>query len=96
MLLQMDEHEKIGLKRETKVKVEVLGVGCSKCNKLCDLINEIVTKNGLDAKVHKVEDIKEFADYGVFMMPGLVIDGEVRSAGKVPKEKELLQWLSPK
>ena len=79
---------------EEKVKVEVLGVGCTKCNKLYDLINEIITKNGIDAEVHKVEDIKVFADYGVFMTPGLVIDGEVKSAGKVPKEKELLQWLS--
>ena len=78
------------------MKVEVLGVGCAKCNKLYDLINEIVTKNSIDAEVHKVEDLKVFADYGVFMTPGLVIDGEVKSAGKVPKEKQLLEWLSAK
>ena len=41
-----------------------------------------------------VQDIKEFAKYGVFMTPGLVVDGDVKVAGKVPKEAEILVWLS--
>ncbi len=76
------------------MKVEILGVGCAKCNKLYDLVNRVVEREGVEAEVVKVEDIKIFADYGVFMTPALVIDGEVKTAGKVPKEKELLQWLS--
>ena len=76
------------------MKVEILGVGCAKCNKLYDLVTGVVNREGIDAEVIKVEDLKVFSDYGVFMTPGLVIDGEVKSAGKVPKEKELLQWLS--
>jgi len=76
------------------MKVEILGVGCAKCNKLYDLVTRVVKREGIDAEVVKVEDIKIFADYGIFMTPGLVIDGEVKVAGKVPKEKELLQWLS--
>ena len=42
----------------------------------------------------KVQDIKTFASYGVFMTPALVVDGEVKVAGKVPKEPEILGWLS--
>jgi small redox-active disulfide protein 2 len=75
-------------------KVEVLGVGCVKCHKLYDLVQDVVKKNGLDAEVVKVEDIKEFAKYGVFMTPGLVVDGEVKVAGKVPKDSEILKWIS--
>jgi small redox-active disulfide protein 2 len=86
--------KKIAEKETKKVKVEVLGVGCSKCNKLYELIKDIIAKNGIDADVSKVEDLKKFSDYGVFMTPGLVIDGEVKAAGKVPKEKEILRWLT--
>lgn len=41
-----------------------------------------------------VQDIKEFGKYGVFMTPAVVVDGEVKVAGKVPKEPEILKWLS--
>ena len=76
------------------MKVEILGVGCAKCNKLYDLVTELVTKQGIDADVVKVEDIKVLARYGVFMTPALVIDGKVKVAGKVPKESEIVKWLS--
>jgi len=76
------------------VKVEILGVGCAKCHKLYDLVNDLVKKNGIDADVHKVEDIKVFSQYNVFMTPALVVNGEVKVAGKVPKESEILKWLS--
>lgn len=75
-------------------KVEILGVGCAKCHKLEETVRDLVKKHGIDAEVIKVEDIKEFAKYGVFMTPGLVVDGEVKVAGKVPKESEILNWLS--
>ena len=42
----------------------------------------------------KVEDIKVFANYGVFMTPALVIDGEVKVAGKVPKESDIIKWMA--
>jgi len=76
------------------MKVEILGVGCSKCNKLYDLVTELVKKQGIDADVVKVEDLKIFAQYGVLMTPALVIDGKVKVAGKIPKEAEITKWLS--
>ncbi len=75
------------------MKVEILGVGCAKCNKLYDLATEVARKNGIDAEIVKVEDLKVFGDYGVFMTPALVVDGQVKVAGKVPKESEILNWL---
>jgi small redox-active disulfide protein 2 len=79
---------------EDTVKVEILGVGCAKCHKLYDLVQEVVKKQGIGADVVKVEDLKIFASYGVFMTPALVVDGEVKVAGRVPKEGEIVQWLS--
>lgn len=76
------------------MKVEILGVGCAKCHKLYDLVNDLVKKNGIEADVHKVEDIKVFSQYNVFMTPALVVNGEVKVAGKVPKESEILKWLA--
>lgn len=81
-------------KTEEDMKVEILGIGCAKCHKLFDAVTELVKKNGIDAEVVKVEDIKIFSQYGVFMTPALVVDGEVKVAGKVPKESEILKWLS--
>jgi small redox-active disulfide protein 2 len=76
------------------VKVEILGVGCAKCNKLYELVQDVVKKQGIGAEVVKVEDLKVFASYGVFMTPALVVDGEVKVAGKVPKEADIIKWLS--
>ncbi len=76
------------------MKVEILGVGCAKCNQLYDLVTGLVKKEGIAADVVKVEDLKVFAQYGVFMTPALVIDGQVKVAGKVPKEAEIIKWLS--
>lgn len=76
------------------MKVEILGVGCAKCNKLYDMVQDIVKKQSLKAEVVKVEDLKVFAQYKVFMTPALVVDGEVKVAGKVPKEAELVAWMS--
>jgi len=76
------------------MKVEILGVGCAKCHKLYDMVTEIVKKKGIDAEVVKVEDIKVFSQYGIFMTPALVVDGEVKVAGKLPKEADVIKWMS--
>ncbi|HMK34199.1 MAG TPA: thioredoxin family protein [Desulfomonilaceae bacterium] len=76
------------------MKVEILGVGCAKCSKLYDMVTELVKQKGIDADVSKVEDLKVFSQYGVFMTPALVVDGKVKVAGKMPKEAEIIAWLS--
>ncbi|MGA8830680.1 MAG: thioredoxin family protein [Desulfomonilaceae bacterium] len=76
------------------MKVEILGVGCAKCHKLEEMVRDIVKKNDIDAEVVKVEDLKVFGQYGVFMTPALVVDGQVKVAGMLPKESDILTWLS--
>jgi small redox-active disulfide protein 2 len=76
------------------MKVEILGVGCAKCHKLEEMVRDLVKKNGIDTEVVKVEDLKVFGQYGVFMTPALVVDGQVKVAGMLPKESDILTWLS--
>jgi len=83
----------VGIRKGETMKIEILGVGCAKCNKLYDLVKEVVKKQGAEVEVVKVEDISVFGNYGVFLTPALVIDGEVKVAGKIPKESQVAQWI---
>ena len=54
---------------------------------------EALVESGLDAQVDKVTDVMEIAKYGVFGTPAVVVDGQVKSVGKIPKKEEVLSWL---
>ena len=73
--------------------IKVVGPGCANCVKLAQLCEEAITENHLEADVEKVTDIKQFADLGVFMTPGLVVNGKVLSTGKIPTKSTLTHWL---
>ncbi len=65
------------------MKIEILGTGCPKCRKLFQNTEEAVRDLKLDAEVVKVEDIQKIMNAGVMMTPAFVVDGKVKSAGKV-------------
>ncbi|MFA5795210.1 MAG: thioredoxin family protein [Candidatus Brocadiia bacterium] len=71
------------------MKIEILGTGCPKCKKLTELTNEVVKELGVEAEVVKVEKITDIMKYGVMMTPALVIDGQVKSSGKLPSKAEI-------
>jgi small redox-active disulfide protein 2 len=73
--------------------VKVLGSGCSKCKALEQRLVALKTEHGLDIDLVKITDLNEIISYGIMMTPGLVINGVVKSAGTVPKDSQLLQWL---
>ncbi|MEE9120407.1 MAG: thioredoxin family protein [Syntrophobacteria bacterium] len=73
--------------------IKVLGPGCPKCQTLEKNTKEAVEELGLDAKIGHVTDVNEIVDYGVFMTPGLVVDGEVKLAGKVATKNEIKKLL---
>ena len=75
------------------MRVEILGTGCAKCNKLYQAAKEAVAAAGLDAEVVKVEDVTEIMKRGVMVTPALVVDGEVKLVGKVPKPAEIARML---
>ena len=78
------------------MKIEILGTGCPKCKKLYELTNEAVKETGIQADVTKVEKIADIMNYGVMMTPAIVIDGQVKSSGKVPDINQIKQWIQEK
>lgn len=75
------------------VDIKVIGPGCSFCEKLETLCREVVAENGIEARIEKVTDMSKFADYGILLTPGLVINGEVKASGKIPVKPTLAHWI---
>ncbi|MCF7797972.1 MAG: thioredoxin family protein [Lentisphaeria bacterium] len=75
------------------LKIQVVGPGCSNCQRLEALCREVVEEEGWAAQIDKVTDVNQFADLGIFMTPGLVVNNEVVSSGKIPVKATLKNWL---
>ena len=75
-------------------KIEVLGPGCPKCKKLHDETQQAAYELGLACDIRKITDISEISGYGVMMTPALVVDGVVKSVGKVPSREEIKKLIS--
>ncbi len=75
------------------MKIEILGTGCSKCEALTNNVKAVIAKKGIFAQVEKVEDMVKIMEYGVMSTPGLVIDGEVKSTGKLLDVEEIEKLL---
>ncbi len=73
--------------------VKILGPGCPKCQQTEKVVREALQEAGVQANVEKIKDTMEIANYGVFGTPAVVIDGEVKSVGKIPKKEEVLKWI---
>ncbi len=75
------------------MEIKILGPGCPKCKQTEDLVRAVVAETGVDAKVEKVSDLMKIAGYGVFGTPAVVVDGEVKSVGKIPTKEEIKAWI---
>jgi small redox-active disulfide protein 2 len=75
------------------MEIKVLGPGCAKCSKTEKLVQEVIKENGIDATVEKISDMMQIASYGVFGTPSVIVDGEVKCTGKVPKKNDIKKWL---
>ena len=77
------------------MKLEILGSGCANCQKLEAITKEAVADLAIsDVEVVKVTDMKDIMGYGVMSTPGLVIDGNVVSSGRVPPKAEVASMIT--
>lgn len=70
-------------------KIQILGTGCAKCEKLAANAKEAADNLGLNYELVKIKDLNEIMGFGVMSTPGLAIDGKVLSAGKVPSPADI-------
>ena len=77
------------------MNIKVLGPGCPKCRQTEKIVKEAVAEAGVEAQIEKVTDAMEIAGYGVFGTPAVVVDGEVKSVGKIPKKQDVIGWINP-
>jgi small redox-active disulfide protein 2 len=75
-------------------KVQILGTGCPKCKKLAEVVETAAKELGIQIEMVKVTDINEIMKFGVMLTPGLVVDGEVKTVGKVPSVAEAKKMLA--
>jgi len=74
-------------------KIQILGTGCAKCQKLADNARQAADNLGLDYEMEKVTDLNQIMSFGVMTTPGMAVDGKVLVTGKVPSPADLEKLL---
>ncbi len=75
------------------MEIKVFGPGCARCNEVEALVREVVEARGCQSSITKVSDLKEMMAAGVLSTPAVMVDGTVKSIGKVPTKTEIASWL---
>ena len=75
------------------MEVKVLGPGCSRCKRLEQLTRQAAQEAGIEINLTKVTDMEGIMAYPIVGTPGLVIDEELVSSGRLPRKEEIVAWL---
>jgi small redox-active disulfide protein 2 len=76
------------------MEIKILGPGCPKCGEVEKRVKNALAELAIVADVEKVTDIERMMSYGILATPGLVIDGKVRSSGRIPRVEDIKAWIS--
>ncbi len=76
------------------IRIEVLGPGCPNCQRVEANARQAITMAGVEAEIVKITDYREIARHGILSTPGLVIDGVIRSYGRIPSAGDIAVWLT--
>lgn len=74
-------------------EIKVLGPGCAQCDRLEQELMQVMAETGIAADIEHIRDVKEIGAYGVMGTPALIMNGKVKSVGKVPAKKQLKSWI---
>jgi small redox-active disulfide protein 2 len=75
------------------MEIKILGPGCPRCEDLMKRTINVLAELNIAAAVDKVADIKEIVAYRVLSTPALIIDGQVKCAGRIPRVEEIKAWI---
>ena len=76
------------------MEIKILGTSCPNCKTLEKRVRKVVAKNNIEANITKIEDITEIMTYNIMSTPGLVVNEEVITKGRVPSEREIIKILT--
>ncbi len=76
------------------LSIKVLGSGCTNCHKVEELAKQAVAQLAINAQVELVTDMKEIMRYGVMQTPGIVINEQVVSMGRVPALSQMTTMIT--
>ena len=75
------------------MEIKVLGKGCPKCKRLEEIVHEALAELGVEATVAHVTDLNDIMAYPIMATPGLVINEELKSSGRLPRKEEVAAWI---
>ena len=75
------------------INIKVLGSGCANCKRLEQIARKAVEDLGIEAEIEKVTNYNEIMKYPILSTPGLVINEELVSSGRIPSQEEITDWL---
>lgn len=75
------------------MEIKILGSGCSSCNDLLKRTEKAVEELGLEASFEKVTDIVQIMSFGVMKTHALVVNGKVKTSGRVPSVEDIKDLL---
>ena len=75
------------------VEIKILGTGCPKCKRLEATARKAAEEAGVEATFIKVTDINDIMSYPIASTPALVLNGVVKSSGRLPNAEEIAGWL---
>ena len=76
------------------LNVKILGSGCANCKRLEQNVRAVAGKHNLELEIEKVTDYADIMKWPILSTPGLVINGRLVSAGNIPNDQQLLEWLN--
>jgi small redox-active disulfide protein 2 len=76
------------------VTIKILGAGCANCKRLEQEVKEALTDSTIEYEIIKVTDYTDIMSYGIMSTPGLVINENVLSTGRIPKRQQIVDWAT--
>lgn len=75
------------------MEIKILGPGCPKCKRLEQLAHEAIKEAGVEANIVHVTNMQQIMEYPIVSTPGLVINEELKSSGRLPQKSEIVAWI---